>query len=147
GAFRLDARLRSQPVVQRGEVPHRVQPLRAVVQMLVALAVAGRAADVRDRDGEPARGEVRVDGGPAGPRLRLRTAVDADDDRGPLRVRGDVEEARDRLAVEGLEAMQLRLRQPDELVVVGAARHPRRDRKSTRLNSSHVAISYAVFCL
>src|SRR5207253_8894054 len=27
----------------------------------------------------------------------------------------------------------------------GAAR--RRDRKSTRLNSSHVAISYAVFCL
>src|SRR5439155_21694536 len=25
--------------------------------------------------------------------------------------------------------------------------HQRRDRKSTRLNSSHVAISYAVFCL
>src|SRR5690625_6984982 len=25
--------------------------------------------------------------------------------------------------------------------------HPERDRKSTRLNSSHVAISYAVFCL
>src|SRR5690606_40384622 len=25
--------------------------------------------------------------------------------------------------------------------------HPRRDRKSTRLNSSHVKISYAVFCL
>src|SRR5690625_6338581 len=25
--------------------------------------------------------------------------------------------------------------------------HGRRDRKSTRLNSSHVAISYAVFCL
>src|SRR5690349_23739880 len=25
--------------------------------------------------------------------------------------------------------------------------HPRRDRKSTRLNSSHVEISYAVFCL
>src|SRR5437870_10865441 len=33
----------------------------------------------------------------------------------------------------------------------GAARHPHvhhgEDRKSTRLNSSHVAISYAVFCL
>src|SRR5690349_22064582 len=28
-----------------------------------------------------------------------------------------------------------------------AARRPRRDRKSTRLNSSHVEISYAVFCL
>src|SRR5690625_6663921 len=27
------------------------------------------------------------------------------------------------------------------------ARAERRDRKSTRLNSSHVAISYAVFCL
>src|SRR5690625_5497090 len=25
--------------------------------------------------------------------------------------------------------------------------YPKRDRKSTRLNSSHVAISYAVFCL
>src|SRR5690625_6160806 len=29
----------------------------------------------------------------------------------------------------------------------GGARHGHRDRKSTRLNSSHVAISYAVFCL
>src|SRR5690349_22900931 len=26
-------------------------------------------------------------------------------------------------------------------------RHPNKDRKSTRLNSSHVEISYAVFCL
>src|SRR5256885_11921346 len=25
--------------------------------------------------------------------------------------------------------------------------HPKRDRKSTRLNSSHLVISYAVFCL
>src|SRR5690625_2474674 len=29
----------------------------------------------------------------------------------------------------------------------GIARPPAEDRKSTRLNSSHVAISYAVFCL
>src|SRR5256885_11776939 len=29
----------------------------------------------------------------------------------------------------------------------GAARASRRDRKSTRLNSSHLVISYAVFCL
>src|SRR5690349_22749789 len=28
-----------------------------------------------------------------------------------------------------------------------ARRHDKRDRKSTRLNSSHVEISYAVFCL
>src|SRR3712207_8418814 len=31
--------------------------------------------------------------------------------------------------------------------VVGAAEEDRRDRKSTRLNSSHANISYAVFCL
>src|SRR5258708_18377618 len=31
--------------------------------------------------------------------------------------------------------------------VARAGRHPRRDRKSTRLNSSHQIISYAVFCL
>src|SRR5690625_6450795 len=30
---------------------------------------------------------------------------------------------------------------------VGADQHQLRDRKSTRLNSSHVASSYAVFCL
>src|SRR5207249_7860052 len=29
----------------------------------------------------------------------------------------------------------------------GRDSHPSRDRKSTRLNSSHVSISYAVFCL
>src|SRR5262245_62954391 len=29
----------------------------------------------------------------------------------------------------------------------GAAQRPRGDRKSTRLNSSHLGISYAVFCL
>src|SRR5699024_12235875 len=31
--------------------------------------------------------------------------------------------------------------------LVHTARHTTRDRKSTRLNSSHVSISYAVFCL
>src|SRR5690625_7107807 len=44
---------------------------------------------------------------------------------------------------------------PASAITVGAAapenaspaRHASRDRKSTRLNSSHVAISYAVFCL
>src|SRR6266436_9216162 len=30
---------------------------------------------------------------------------------------------------------------------LGHARHPAQDRKSTRLNSSHGYISYAVFCL
>src|SRR5438067_9539538 len=42
---------------------------------------------------------------------------------------------------------------PEERVAVEADElrpsplQPRRDRKSTRLNSSHVSISYAVFCL
>src|SRR5690606_41514881 len=33
------------------------------------------------------------------------------------------------------------------LELLARRRLPRRDRKSTRLNSSHVKISYAVFCL
>src|SRR5690625_6034335 len=37
--------------------------------------------------------------------------------------------------------------QPDSLSSEPGADHCTRDRKSTRLNSSHVAISYAVFCL
>src|SRR5690625_7758698 len=40
----------------------------------------------------------------------------------------------------GLRLRRRRLLDPGE-------QHPQRDRKSTRLNSSHVAISYAVFCL
>src|SRR3989442_2855470 len=38
---------------------------------------------------------------------------------------------------------------PNDTDVVGQliSRCPERDRKSTRLNSSHVRISYAVFCL
>src|SRR6266480_7169707 len=48
-----------------------------------------------------------------------------------------------------------RLRFPRERIVVAypgvderfAPESPRRDRKSTRLNSSHMSISYAVFCL
>src|SRR5690625_5916852 len=38
------------------------------------------------------------------------------------------------------------LAQSETNFLYGMGEHPR-DRKSTRLNSSHVAISYAVFCL
>src|SRR5207249_11027172 len=38
----------------------------------------------------------------------------------------------------------LHARRRQEAILVGL---PTRDRKSTRLNSSHVSISYAVFCL
>src|SRR5438445_1826432 len=41
-------------------------------------------------------------------------------------------------------ARRIRPRRP---LVRGGGRHRTRDRKSTRLNSSHANISYAVFCL
>src|SRR3712207_8870748 len=45
-------------------------------------------------------------------------------------------------------ADRARLRRQGRLVRSGQAERPRRrDRKSTRLNSSHANISYAVFCL
>src|SRR5437660_4273680 len=40
-----------------------------------------------------------------------------------------------------------RRRAAEEVPPQVRARRPAQDRKSTRLNSSHVAISYAVFCL
>src|SRR5690625_1817806 len=51
--------------------------------------------------------------------------------------------AESRRGVDGVVQVQ-----PDRLPVQLRVDHtPVRDRKSTRLNSSHVAISYAVFCL
>src|SRR5205809_5167370 len=50
----------------------------------------------------------------------------------------------------GADAHGLRLAAPDRLHAPGAppaGDHDRQDRKSTRLNSSHGYISYAVFCL
>src|SRR5207253_10835879 len=44
----------------------------------------------------------------------------------------------------GNDAVHMRMKL--ELLVPGV-QHAEEDRKSTRLNSSHVAISYAVFCL
>src|SRR5690242_21094112 len=35
----------------------------------------------------------------------------------------------------------------DWFAITALFRHPLKDRKSTRLNSSHMSISYAVFCL
>src|SRR5699024_11623197 len=50
------------------------------------------------------------------------------------------------LRVHGVQATVLAEAQPRD-VVSDDLRAPARDRKSTRLNSSHVSISYAVFCL
>src|SRR5258705_6569983 len=62
--------------------------------------------------------------------------------------RDDFDAAHDRL----LEAKQLdnRISIGTGLEAIRRARHPElhtKDRKSTRLNSSHLGISYAVFCL
>src|SRR5699024_12846146 len=46
------------------------------------------------------------------------------------------------LAAASLEAAPLEAASPDDASLEAAS-----DRKSTRLNSSHVSISYAVFCL
>src|SRR5438477_6082713 len=53
------------------------------------------------------------------------------------------------ICLEPLLHGRLRVRHPDRELVLLAAHDSRRtrDRKSTRLNSSHMSISYAVFCL
>src|SRR2546430_13596962 len=52
----------------------------------------------------------------------------------------------DRDAISVFAALRIVFR-TDDLVSVGREFHARLDRKSTRLNSSHSQISYAVFCL
>src|SRR5438034_7293393 len=54
-------------------------------------------------------------------------------------------ERRDETLVLELQRIRRRLEVPDELAQQRGAQ--RGDRKSTRLNSSHTVISYAVFCL
>src|SRR5690606_41990893 len=83
-----------------------------------------RSSDLDVEEQERERGAVALDRG-HGPAL-------------PFAVRAGPRRDFD---LRGREALEPRV---DALV--GAARHGR-DRKSTRLNSSHVKISYAVFCL
>src|SRR5438132_5452462 len=54
-----------------------------------------------------------------------------------------------RVAANQLRTHELRARfeQPGEIERLNAHYDVERDRKSTRLNSSHTVISYAVFCL
>src|SRR5207253_11196922 len=76
----------------------------------------------------------RLDGNFPGP-LPRRLAVDFERDQFPrkiLEIRIDVAVGARFLAVHGNQVV---------------SRFDLQDRKSTRLNSSHVAISYAVFCL
>src|SRR5256885_5633259 len=54
---------------------------------------------------------------------------------------------RRRLHAHGLGTAVADLRDPGAAAVPAGAGGPDGDRKSTRLNSSHLVISYAVFCL
>src|SRR5256885_9618472 len=66
-------------------------------------------------------------------------------------VRGDIERTRQqRIELEGMQARLARNGAPgaDERIYVDSTNpNLAKDRKSTRLNSSHLVISYAVFCL
>src|SRR3712207_7983176 len=52
-----------------------------------------------------------------------------------------------RRPVPAVGARELWARRRRGLALRGSRRHEQQDRKSTRLNSSHANISYAVFCL
>src|SRR5690242_20959329 len=71
-----------------------------------------------------------------------RPAIDGDER--PPRAFG---RALDRARNEFLTGARLALNQNGNIGLRGAAAEPKKDRKSTRLNSSHMSISYAVFCL
>src|SRR2546426_3981702 len=81
----------------------------------------------RSRAGRRGAGRIEVDAGPGqdGPRRRLARAERGRTERALRGIAGDD---------AGLASRDHR---PDGI----------RDRKSTRLNSSHLVISYAVFCL
>src|SRR5437870_8508868 len=65
----------------------------------------------------------------------------------PQVMRRRVEDALDLLAIADLRGRALGTLSSGEAQRVAIASVLTADRKSTRLNSSHVAISYAVFCL
>src|SRR5690625_6644032 len=71
----------------------------------------------------------------------------------PITIDGNGHQVRDILYIDDLtDAFLLALQNIENIAgeafnIGGGPRNSIRDRKSTRLNSSHVAISYAVFCL
>src|SRR5439155_27053545 len=119
--------------VDRVEQPGAAAPARLRAELLAHDGVPGKAG------GEPIPGNAL--GLPVAEGDRRSVALPLDGDAGavmpqrggshePGELPGRLEEER-RIAGHGER-------------IPGS---PRRDRKSTRLNSSHVAISYAVFCL
>src|SRR2546426_8895661 len=104
------------------------------------VALRGRAVRVEDIFPRPRAGSVsRLLIGPGGS-VRPRDVRDTGRDRGRC-CRG---------GLRGKAPELSRAERPFEPAGAAAAgfrRNDRRDRKSTRLNSSHLVISYAVFCL
>src|SRR5439155_7932886 len=92
-------------------------------------------------------------------RRRLAAMLPADADlelgpRSPAELDRQLDELADALLIEDLErvvpqdaVLHVERQEPAGVVAREAEGRLREDRKSTRLNSSHVAISYAVFCL
>src|SRR5207244_10627234 len=79
----------------------------ALDQLLVALAVAGRAADVRREDADAEAAQVLVERLVPRPLLRLRPAVDRQHGRERPLALGPVEPGGDLVAVEAVERDQL----------------------------------------
>src|SRR5690625_3839878 len=65
-------------------------------------------------------------------------------------VEAEIIDCHGQLLIPGLIDVHIHLREPGgehKETICSGTKAAARDRKSTRLNSSHVAISYAVFCL
>src|SRR3989449_3112212 len=85
-----------------------------------------------------------------GPPVSSLLAVQLDDEllgHGDLDVVAERQAAHGPLLLVGVDLQPLGYLAAARVQVVVQARHELRDRKSTRLNSSHGYISYAVFCL
>src|SRR5437870_8808002 len=130
--------------------------LERVVRSLAAQGVDPRAVNVdwvtlrrrqRERAAEDVKAELIVD------RIASAENIDVTEEELQRELEHMAEHAgesatalRARLTKQGaLDRMKAKLRSDKTLDWL--AQNSRIDRKSTRLNSSHVAISYAVFCL
>src|SRR5437870_8102874 len=115
----------SDPLARSGGRPRGVLPFCIAVAVTVACLAtpAPEAAHVADRIVAVVNTEVIM-------LSELQAEIEADAKRLKERYRG--------------EELQRSLKQLEYITLTRMIEH--RDRKSTRMNSSHVAISYAVFC-
>src|SRR5690625_6633065 len=105
-------------------------------QLVLPLQLGQGGTDALDPD-------IRLDA--AGAAARALPAVPEEGGVAPLA--GGVADPAQQLAVDDHAGADPGAEVDGEEVAVPTTRTEPQDRKSTRLNSSHVAISYAVFCL